>query len=154
MAKNTVKQNTYKDKKASKKVNRKINLDFLHNRKFHLAIGFFLLAFSVFLLISFISYLFTGKYDQSIVEAIGDESSKNLGLESRNWLGLFGAWTSHIFIFKWFGIAAFFIPPLSILFRTGNNNKKVFAVALEIFPANGIFTTLAESVVRIPRIAD
>jgi S-DNA-T family DNA segregation ATPase FtsK/SpoIIIE len=29
-----------------------------------------------------------------------------------NWLGLYGAITSHYFIYRWFGISAFFIPPL------------------------------------------
>src|SRR5690606_6728359 len=34
------------------------------------------------------------------------------GREARNWLGLYGAFVSHYFIFRWFGIGAFFIPPL------------------------------------------
>lgn len=114
MAKTNAKANTYKkSKKETKGKKLNFNVSFLHNRKFHLAVGFFLIFFAVFLLISFLSYLFTGEFDQSIVEAIGDESSKNLGKETKNWLGLLGAWTSHLFIFKWFGISAFFIPPLA-----------------------------------------
>jgi S-DNA-T family DNA segregation ATPase FtsK/SpoIIIE len=34
------------------------------------------------------------------------------GKEAENWLGFYGAVISHHFIFRWFGIAAFFIPPL------------------------------------------
>lgn len=126
MARNTVKQNTYKEKQASNSTKKKVSINFIHDRKFHLAIGFFLLALSIFLFISFISYLFTGKFDQSVVEAIGSESSKALGLESKNWLGLMGAWTSHLFVFKWFGIAAFFIPPLAFFSGLEIVTKKSF----------------------------
>jgi DNA segregation ATPase FtsK/SpoIIIE, S-DNA-T family len=113
MAKNSIKQNTFKDKKEPQSFKGKMNVNFLHDRRFHLAMGFLLMTIGLFLLVSFISYLFTGKYDQSVVEAIGTEASKDLGLESKNWLGLLGAWSSNLFIFKWFGIAAFLIPPLS-----------------------------------------
>lgn len=113
MARNSSNQNTYKAKKANNAESKTIRLNFLHDRRFHLAVGFFLMALALFLFISFLSYLFTGKYDQSVIGAIGNEASKDLGLESKNWLGLLGAWASHLFIFKWFGIAAFFIPPLT-----------------------------------------
>ncbi len=116
MARNSASQNTYKAKKEKSGGGsgvKAIRLNFLHDRRFHLAVGFFLIALALFLFISFVSYLFTGKYDQSVVGAIGNEASKELGLESKNWLGLLGAWASHLFIFKWFGIAAFFIPPLA-----------------------------------------
>ncbi|HEY4650708.1 MAG TPA: DNA translocase FtsK 4TM domain-containing protein, partial [Pontibacter sp.] len=39
------------------------------------------------------------------------------GQEAENWLGLFGAWISHLFIYKWLGLGAFFIIP--VLFLTG-----------------------------------
>jgi S-DNA-T family DNA segregation ATPase FtsK/SpoIIIE len=41
---------------------------------------------------------------------------KNSGLEAENWLGVVGAVASHYFIFAWFGISAFFIPPLLFIF--------------------------------------
>ncbi|MEQ8360028.1 MAG: DNA translocase FtsK [Cytophagales bacterium] len=113
MARSSANQNTYKTKKEKSGSKKTIRLNFLHDKRFHLAVGFFLMALSIFLFISFLSYLFTGKYDQSVIGAIGSEDSRDLGLESKNWLGLLGAWASHLFIFKWFGIAAFFIPPLT-----------------------------------------
>lgn len=134
MAENTYKSNTFrkpeKDKKSKAKTKGKFNLAFFSDPRFRLAFGFFLLISSLYLLTAFISYLFTGKADQSVVESIGTTSLLESGLEAGNWLGLYGAITSHYFIFKWFGISAFFIPPL--LFIVGF--KMVFKrVLLPIF---------------------
>jgi S-DNA-T family DNA segregation ATPase FtsK/SpoIIIE len=118
MAKNTYKANTIsKPKKAKERKKFNFNFNFFKDRRFHLAIGFFLILVSFYMLTAFISYLFTGKADQSVVEAIQETGLKNSGLETENWLGLIGAYTSHYFIFRWFGIAAFFIPAL--LFMLG-----------------------------------
>ena len=114
MAKNTYKSNTYKSRKSKASLP-KFKFTFFSDRRLHLTIGFFMLGLSVFLLTSFISYLFTGKADQSVVDAIGYTGIKASGLEAENWLGLFGAVTAHYFIFKWFGIAAFVVPPLAFI---------------------------------------
>ncbi|MDQ3393111.1 MAG: DNA translocase FtsK [Bacteroidota bacterium] len=116
MAKNTYKTNTVKKTKKVKEP-KKFNINFFKDRRFHLAIGIFLVLVSIYLLTAFISYLFTGKADQSVVEAIQATGVRESGMETENWLGLMGAFTSHYFIFRWFGIAAFFIPPL--LFMLG-----------------------------------
>lgn len=121
MAKNTYKSNNFKKTKKEKQPI-KFRINFLKDRKFHLAFGFFLLVTSIYLLTAFISYLFTGKADQSVIEAIQETGVKASGMETENWLGLIGAYISHYFIFIWFGIAAFFIPPL--LFILGS--KVVF----------------------------
>lgn len=81
-----------------------------------MSFGFFLLATAIFLLTSFVSFLFTGYADQSVVEAIQTTGLKDSGLEAENWLGVLGAVAAHYFIFQWFGIAAFFIPPLLFIF--------------------------------------
>ncbi|MDN5200613.1 DNA translocase FtsK [Fulvivirgaceae bacterium BMA10] len=116
MAKNTYKSNTFK-KPAKKKTPKKVSTSFLKDRRLHLAIGLFLLLGSFYLFIAFVSYMLTGKADQSVVESISETGIVASGSETKNWLGLFGAITSHYFIFRWLGIAAFFIPP--ILFFTG-----------------------------------
>jgi S-DNA-T family DNA segregation ATPase FtsK/SpoIIIE len=113
MAVNKPKKNKEKPaKKASKTLTIKQTPGFFKDRRFHLTFGFILLAFSFFLLVSFISYLFTGKADQSMVMAYGDESLAQARLEVQNWFGLVGAVFSHYFIFNWFGVASFLIPPL------------------------------------------
>ncbi|MFO7259059.1 MAG: DNA translocase FtsK [Bacteroidota bacterium] len=125
MAKNTAKSNTFRTSKEKKDKAKKakFSFGFFKDPRLKLAFGFFLLLASVFLLTAFISYLFTGKADQSIVTAGGEMELIESGKEARNWLGLYGAIVSHAFIFRWFGVSAFFIPPLlfawsfKILFR-------------------------------------
>ncbi|MEQ9404738.1 MAG: DNA translocase FtsK [Cyclobacteriaceae bacterium] len=103
-------RNTYK-KKSEAKSRPTINFTFLKDRKFHLFIGFFLLLSSIFLLVSFISYLKNGQSDQSVVEAFLDTNIRESGREVKNSFGLFGAVSAHYFVFLWFGIAALLIPP-------------------------------------------
>ena len=120
MAENTYKSNTFKKPEKEKKSKggkskSRFNLDFFKDPRFHLALGFFLLIVSLFLVTAFISYLFTGKADQSVVEGLGESAMLESGKETDNWLGLYGAVASHFVIFRWFGISAFFIPPLLFL---------------------------------------
>ncbi|MEK9755599.1 MAG: DNA translocase FtsK 4TM domain-containing protein [Bacteroidota bacterium] len=69
--------------------------------------GYILLLISIFLLISFISYLFNWKTDQSSVDMLLDKNIK-----VQNILGKIGAYISHLFIFELFGVASFIIPIL------------------------------------------
>src|SRR4051812_9364836 len=120
MAQNTYKSNTFKKpekEKKGKSSKAKFSLAFLKDPRLKLAGGFFLMISGLYLFLALLSYLFTGKADQSIVQALGDSSLLESGKETENWLGLYGAVTSHYFIFEWFGIAAFFIPP--VLFVVG-----------------------------------
>lgn len=64
--------------------------------------GTLFLMFSVILLCSFISYFTTGNYDQSLVAELN-----NREVEPENWVGKFGAWLAHKFIFEGFGVASF-----------------------------------------------
>ena len=131
MAKNTYKTNTSKNKEQTEgqvEEPKKFDLSFFKDQRFKVSIGFLLLFSSVFLTISFLSYLFTGKADQSVVEAFWDTNIAETGAETQNWLGFVGAFCSYYFIFKWFGIAAFLITP--VVFVIGA--KMVFAK--EILP--------------------
>ncbi|MGJ3234180.1 DNA translocase FtsK 4TM domain-containing protein [Marivirga sp.] len=130
MAKNTYKSNTFKkgtEEKKSKKLN--FEFGFLKDRRLHLAFGFFLLTASIFLFTAFVSYLFTGKADMSVLQSVSDTGVKASGAEMDNWLGLLGAQSAYYFIFKWFGLAAFLIPPF--LFLAGYRitfNKVIFSI--------------------------
>ena len=118
MAQNSYKSNTFKKSdKKKKNGGSRFSFSFFNDPRLKLAFGFFLLITSLYLVTAFISYLFTGKADQSVVEALGETGILDSGQEVENWLGLYGAITSHYFIFKWFGISALFIPP--ILFILG-----------------------------------
>lgn len=114
MGKNTYKSNTFKSKKKVKKKSSP-RFGFFKDRRFQLTVGSFLLTVSFFLITSFISYLFTGKADQSVVEGFTIKEIKESGFEIENWFGLLGAISSHHLIYKWFGIASFLIPPFLFL---------------------------------------
>jgi S-DNA-T family DNA segregation ATPase FtsK/SpoIIIE len=114
MAQNTYKSNTFKKPEKEKKSRgskTKFSFASLRDPRFKLTVGFFLMIVSVFLFLSMFSYLFTGQADQSVVSEL-DASTLESGRETRNWLGFGGAVTSHYFIYRWFGISAFFLPPL------------------------------------------
>lgn len=118
MAQNTYKSNTFKksDKeKKGKSARTGFSLDFLRDPRLKLAAGIFLMVAGVYIFLAMLSYLFTGRADYSVVEALGNSSLVDSGREAENWLGLYGAVTSHYFIFRWFGIAGFYIPPLLFL---------------------------------------
>lgn len=117
MAKNTYKSNTFRasDKEKKGKASKsKVNITFHKDPRFKLAFGFFLIALSLYLFFAMLSYLFTGKADFSEV-ANADFSGLIQSLQGKeidNWLGMYGALSSHYFIYRWFGISAFFVPPL------------------------------------------
>ncbi|MDQ3101887.1 MAG: DNA translocase FtsK 4TM domain-containing protein, partial [Bacteroidota bacterium] len=68
--------------------------------------GLFLVLASAYLLVAFISFLFTWRVDQDLVGRSWSEIfSPEVHVE--NWLGKLGALIAHQFIYKWFGIAAF-----------------------------------------------
>lgn len=115
MAQNTYKSNTFKkpdkEKKGKASSKTKFSFGFFKDPRLKLAIGLFLMIASIYLFLALLSYMFTGQADQSVVEA-HDDSMLESGQEAENWLGLYGAITSHYFIFRWFGVSAFFLPPL------------------------------------------
>ena len=90
--------------------------------KFKVVFGYILLFSSLVLLTSFISYIFNWKIDQSNVDMIFDRD-----VEVENILGKIGAYISHLFIYKLFGISSFILP--IILFVSSYYilfNKKIF----------------------------
>ncbi|GAA4022259.1 hypothetical protein GCM10022409_02460 [Hymenobacter glaciei] len=113
-------------------------LSILRDRRFHLFVGFALLLTSLYLTIAFISFLFTGHADQSVVGAMSTLPVKEAGAESHNWLGLLGAWAAELFIYKLFGVAAFALIPVvfflgyKIVFRTTPVSVS-YALALGLF---------------------
>ena len=77
---------------------------FLKTRQTKTLIATFLMLFSLFLTIAFISFFFNWQEDQSTLNYLTDKTVK-----SKNLLGKIGANLSHFFIYKGFGIAAFLI---------------------------------------------
>jgi S-DNA-T family DNA segregation ATPase FtsK/SpoIIIE len=91
---------------------------FLKTKQAQTIFGVFLMLFSLFICIAFISFFFNWQEDQSILDQL-----TNRAVKSNNLLGKIGAQLSHFFIYKGVGIAAFtiafqlFLTGVSILFQ-------------------------------------
>ncbi|MFT5779724.1 MAG: S-DNA-T family DNA segregation ATPase FtsK/SpoIIIE [Crocinitomicaceae bacterium] len=111
------KSTTAKKKKGAKKASPS-TLNFLRDRinkkKLKSSIGIGLLLAALFIFLANFSYLLTWKVDQNRVMDKGffEFLFEASDVPVANWLGKFGAWISHLFIYRWFGIASFGIPLL------------------------------------------
>ena len=85
---------------------------FLKTKQAQTIFGIFLMLFSLFICIAFISFFFNWREDQSTLHQL-----TNRAVKSSNLLGKIGANLSHFFIYRGFGIAAFIIT--FQLFLTG-----------------------------------
>ena len=143
MASNTYKSNTFRKKEKAKQKKRSFNLSFdaLKDKKIGLSFGILFMMIGLFLFFAFLGYLFTGPADQSVVTgSTTDVSLRENAAEARNWLGYAGAWVSHLLIFRWFGLAAFLIPPLLFLLGFKWAFKKSL-IPLTQYSAFGLFFT-------------
>ena len=103
MAKKTV---TNKKKESKISIFSKTS-NFFKNRQNQTIIGSFLILFSIFLTVAFISFFFSWKQDQSALTEF-----TNKAITTKNLLGKVGAKLSHFFIYDGFGLGAFIIPML------------------------------------------
>lgn len=114
MAANTYKKNTFKKKGApeggSPKTRRSVNWALFKDKRWGLSFGIFLMMFAVFMFFAFLSYLFAGQADQSLVGESGIPLRTKAG-ETQNLLGYSGAVMAYYMIFRWFGLAALLFPP-------------------------------------------
>ena len=102
--------------KAKKAKAPKKRLTFFKNEKFWFIIGIFLLSVSAYLLISFVSFLFYGAQDQSIMDTGWKEFLFNSDINVKNNGMKVGAMLSEIIINRGFGLASFiFIYLLALL---------------------------------------
>jgi S-DNA-T family DNA segregation ATPase FtsK/SpoIIIE len=95
--------------------------------------GAVLLMLCFFFLVAFTSYLFTWKEDQDKVFQHGISILAPNEYPIANLLGAFGAYVSHIFFYKGFGVASYLF--CSFLFVVGANllfNRKIFSVPRNI----------------------
>ncbi|MCK9255424.1 MAG: DNA translocase FtsK [Bacteroidales bacterium] len=98
-----------KDKKAKKSLINKDNqiIKFFKDEKFKISLGLFLLGFAILLCLSFTSYLFTWKADQSMLETGFKGLFSNSDFKVENWMGKIGALLSNYFIYNLFGLPSF-----------------------------------------------
>jgi DNA segregation ATPase FtsK/SpoIIIE, S-DNA-T family len=101
-----------KDKKTNQGRKKNRIARFFTDERLRLSVGVFILVFALFLTLSFVSYFFTWKSDQSFE---WERIITNPELRAENWAGKSGAWFSSLFINRGFGLASFSVPFLLIL---------------------------------------
>jgi len=90
-------------------------------------IGVFTLFSVFFLFISFLSYFFTGSYDQSKMELPWREILSQRS-EIHNWASVMGAILSELFINRWYGIASVSFLYFGLIIGLRLINVKVISV--------------------------
>ena len=100
----------------------------INNEKVDFVIGLFFVVCSIVLLIAFVSYFYTGKADQSVLEDLRPGEWLNNDDLFQNKCRSLGAILSYYFITKEFGLAAFIIPFFFILI--GLKMMKVYRISL------------------------
>ncbi|MBS1744210.1 MAG: DNA translocase FtsK [Bacteroidetes bacterium] len=101
----------------------------LKDERTHKIAGSVCILVSLLLFIAFTSYLFTWDEDQDKVFQHGSKLLIGTDAEVANLMGTFGAFVSHFFIYKGFGIASYLL--CSLFFVVGVNlffGKKVFSI--------------------------
>jgi S-DNA-T family DNA segregation ATPase FtsK/SpoIIIE len=93
------------NKTTAQKVEKTNIFSYLKSRQLKTLFSIFLILFSFFLCIAFISFFFNWQEDQSTLNYLTDKTVK-----SKNLLGKIGANLSNFFIYEGFGLAAFIIP--------------------------------------------
>ena len=120
--------NTLKADKEERVTVRQIAKD----ERTHKITGTVLLLLAIFLFVAFTSYLFTWKEDQSVI-ANGISIFHPSANTTANLLGNVGAYISHIFFYKGFGVASYFL--CSLFFIIGVNllfARKIFSISRNV----------------------
>jgi DNA segregation ATPase FtsK/SpoIIIE, S-DNA-T family len=101
----------------------------IRDERTHKITGAVFLLISVFLFVAFSSYLFTWREDQDKIFRGISILSPSHDVKVANLLGNLGAYISHLFFYKGFGIASYFL--CSFFFVTGVNwlfSKRYFSI--------------------------
>lgn len=105
--KNNKKKNTRKSaaKDTSHGVSLKERLSAISGESLKFGVGMFLFVMATFIMLSMLSYMSSGKYDQSAIQA-----GTITGPMSHNWCGFLGAHTAYYLLNDCFGLMSFLIP--------------------------------------------
>ncbi|MEZ4936354.1 MAG: DNA translocase FtsK 4TM domain-containing protein [Crocinitomicaceae bacterium] len=118
-----------KTEKSGKKYSGKAALNRLEEKvdltKVRRITGIVFLVISIYTFLACLSYFSTWQADQDKVinKGLFEFLFSDSGTEVSNWLGKFGAWISHLLIYRWFGVASFsfvlvfFVIGVYLLFR-------------------------------------
>lgn len=87
----------------------------IRDQRFKNTLGIGFIFFAGLMAVAFISYLFTWKADQSILQLSWAEIHNNPNVSVQNWAGKTGASIANRFVHDWFGIASFAFVVLFIV---------------------------------------
>jgi len=138
-----------KDTKLGSNLKKRFSLgDKIDKKKLKMFAGSFLTLLSVYLFLACLSYFFTWTIDQDRIldkgffEFLFDSNQQPV----ENWLGKFGAWSSHFLIYKLFGFTSIgicflmFISGISVLFDYKLVNiKRAYVVVLSYMIWGSLF---------------
>ncbi len=115
----------------------------LNSKKTKTSVGVAILLLGFFIFLANFSYLFTWQEDQNrlINKGFFEFLFEPSAVPVANWLGKFGAWTSHLLIYRWFGISSFGIPFFLIIFSVKT------LLNTELLPVRKTLSTVALSTV-------
>lgn len=105
----------------------------MQDERTHKIAGSFCLLFAFLLFIAFTSYLFTWEEDQDKVFSEGYKLLLSSESKMANLMGTFGAYISHFFIYKGFGVASYLF--CSLFFILGINlfsGRRIFSISRNI----------------------
>ena len=114
------------------KQEKEVNVDVKHllkDDRTHKIVGSFFILISILFFVAFSSYLFTWEEDQDKVFKEGYKLLLGSDSKLANLMGSFGAFISHLFIYKGFGVASYLV--CTFFFILGVNlffGKKVFSL--------------------------
>jgi S-DNA-T family DNA segregation ATPase FtsK/SpoIIIE len=122
---NTTKKESKSTKPAKEKTAERLSFTSkFDTKRFKVILGSSLTLLSIYLFLACLSYLFTWTADQDRIlqRSFFDYIFDGTEAPVQNWLGKFGAWTSHLLIYRLFGVTSFvicflmFISGIRILF--------------------------------------
>jgi S-DNA-T family DNA segregation ATPase FtsK/SpoIIIE len=124
MARQEKAQNHFKSATQQKAKDKGSGFALKYDHRYPKVLGVVLLAFSALLVLAFTSFLFSWEVDQSLAQNFSWEIFKEANPQmAKNWMGVVGAYLGHLFIYRWFGLAAYLfvfmigLLGLSLLFR-------------------------------------
>ncbi len=123
------KKSTKSNDKTASSFKEALGLDkIFYNERVNFILGVCLFVIAIYLAWAFVSYLVTGAADQSLIDFPRDGEMMNEKREFQNACGSLGAYLSHFFIKRCFGLAAFLIPVY--VFMVSLNMMRAYKVRL------------------------
>ena len=116
-----------KKKKSSKPI-----LNDKRKDQIKIIVGYSLLAFSLYLLFAFVSFLFNAEADQSKLHLSWTQLIGNASIKVKNVTGKTGAYLADVFINRWFGLSSFFLIYLLVLYAFWILKSKSFKLRSRI----------------------